>query len=83
VQTVPLQQLLTEHKILDIDLLSVDVEGAELPVMQSINWLITRVEVILVENNYREEKVGNFLRTKGFKFVKRIRQDEVFVRSDR
>jgi FkbM family methyltransferase len=58
VTCTPMQKLLNLTSMLDIDLFSLDVEGAELIVLQTINWNITNIRVLLVEldgSNIRKE----------------------------
>jgi len=57
--------------LLDIDLFSLDVEGSEMVVLQTIDFEVTNVKVVLVElsDHYPEERnarVRSFLEEKGF-----------------
>jgi hypothetical protein len=78
---VRLQTLLDKYGINHIDLLSIDVEGAELQVLESIDYNKTTVDCILLENNYGIDKESNFLISKGFKVLGNIEWDVVFVKN--
>lgn len=63
-----------------IDYLSIDIEGGELKILRSIPFDRLTVNVISVENNYGDNIQG-FLESKGFKFVKRLGADEIYVKT--
>ena len=50
-----LSALLDQHQVESIDLLSLDVEGYELSVLQGIDWNRHRPEWMLIEARYRDE----------------------------
>jgi FkbM family methyltransferase len=77
---VRLETLLDKYGINHIDLLSIDVEGAELQVLESIDYEKTTIDCILLENNYGIDKEFNFLTSKGFKVLGNIEWDIVFVK---
>ena len=81
IHTRKLSELIEERFITSeiIDFLSLDTEGNELNILKSINWDVTQINVITVENNYNDPTLRQFLGSKGFKFNKRIQCDEVYV----
>jgi len=70
VACVPLQSLLDMMGMQDVDLFSLDVEGAELAVLQTIDLSITNMHVVLVEqtgqNKKKDEGVRQLLKSHGF-----------------
>lgn len=74
-----INKLLIEKGISKVDLLSIDVEGSELDILKAIDYDAVDVDVILVENNYNDEDLRDFLRSKGFNFADRLSIDDVFV----
>ena len=63
----------------DIDYLSIDIEGGEMSLIESINFDIVNIKVISVENNIpKEQNFKNFLETRNFNYFDRIGQDEIF-----
>jgi FkbM family methyltransferase len=65
--------------IKEIDYLSIDIEGAELDVLKSINFQEYIVKVISVENNNPEKiNFNSFLKENNFSFFDRVGQDEIF-----
>jgi len=78
-------QLTTLDKVMSfnmrhIDLLSIDTEGTELDVLAGINLTATTVNVVLVENNYKDRRLFEYLAARGYDHDKTIEQDEIFVR---
>jgi FkbM family methyltransferase len=62
-----------------IDYLSIDTEGSEFPILQSIDFTKFAIKVISVENNYQTNDIRIFLKTKGFKYLKTIGADEIYI----
>ena len=79
VATEPLGSILTRAEVPYVDYLSIDVEGAELEVLESMNWNIP-VYVISVElhgiNKEKDERCREILRNEGFKFKYRLSINE-------
>ena len=70
VDCVPLQLLLDTTGVLDIDLLSLDVEGAELLVLKTLDFSVSNIKVVLVElDNHdpvKDQSVRSLLLNAGF-----------------
>lgn len=64
----------------DIDILSLDTEGNELKILQSIDFNKFNIKTITVENNDYDLKFSNFLTTIGYTFVTRLGCDEIYVK---
>ena len=81
-KAVKLQTLFDKYDIKKVDLISIDVEGAELQVLNSIDFDKTEIDVLLIENNYGLEKETEFLVSKGYKLLGNIQWDSVFVKNE-
>ena len=68
VETKKLETILHDNDISHINYLSIDVEGAELEVIKSINFDKVFIDVIGFENNYNDVSVPivEYLQNKGF-----------------
>ena len=71
----------------DATLLSVDVEGHDLEVLQSNNWSSFKPRVICVEENFSDKKqssskIGNYLIAYGYKFVDSTHISSIYVHLD-
>lgn len=70
---IPLQHILDKHNVTHVDFFSLDVEGAEMDVLKTIDFLKVTISVFMVETHKRfrgEAHVVNaFLRQHGFRHV--------------
>lgn len=62
----------------NIDYLSIDTEGNELKILQSIDFDMYDIEVITVENNDYDDKFLNFFSNKPYQFIGRLGCDELY-----
>ena len=79
VEVIPIADLLTENSIHHIDFCSIDTEGSEYEIVQGIDFSKFHFNVLLIENNYRQNDVQEHLARQGFKYVGRIGADDIFV----
>jgi FkbM family methyltransferase len=61
-----------------IDFLSLDTEGNELKILQTIDFNKFNIDVITIENNDYDDKFFNYMTPKGYQFVTRLGCDEVY-----
>jgi FkbM family methyltransferase len=79
VQCYNINDLFRQNGITHIDFLSIDTEGGELEILQSIDFSNVQIDVITVENNYSSPDFVPFLKKQGFEFVTSLYQDMIFV----
>ncbi len=84
VSCVTLESILKERNIVDIAIISIDVEGAELDVLEGINFEQLQIKCFIIENNtnniYGSDDIRWFLKSKGYVFSSRIGfLDDVFI----
>jgi FkbM family methyltransferase len=72
--------VMQQHNISRIDLLSIDTEGGELGILQTIDFNLFEIDVLVVENNYKDSKLPEFMISRGYNFVIRTGPDEIFKR---
>lgn len=75
-----LKNLFEKHQIKYIDFLSIDIEGGEKTALQSIDFESVTINVIIVENNFNEMDVREYLEAKDYLFKVRIGKDDIYVR---
>jgi FkbM family methyltransferase len=66
-----LDDILMEAECPRIDFLSIDIEGAELPALQSFDFHKFRPRMILIEDHCQNLAKHRFLKAKGYKIVNR------------
>ncbi|MGD0520460.1 MAG: FkbM family methyltransferase [Terracidiphilus sp.] len=62
-----------------IDLLSVDVEGWELEVLDGLDFHRYRPRVMVIENLFRDRKYRAYMRAKGYKLWRCVRPNDIYT----
>ena len=78
VPVLPLQELLDKHGLNDLDYFSLDVEGAELSVLQSIDWERAKPHIITVEINSDPSPIPEYLNHRGYVYVQTLGSDQLY-----
>jgi FkbM family methyltransferase len=81
VRCLSLGDLLEKHSITHIDYMSLDTEGSELEILQSIDFDKTPITCISVENNYKDDRLPQFLASKNYKKVADLGCDEIYYKA--
>jgi len=82
VPCITVQELLDKHKIKEVDLFSLDVEGYELDVLNGINFSSFRPKYYLIEMNYpnRKQTILKYMKSKKYKFIEYLSgNDGLFI----
>lgn len=83
VTTIRLDALLADAGIASIDLLCIDVEGAEVNVLNSFDLAGSRPSVVCLENNYLDPRLWKIMKRAGYHPYQRIKQDEIYFQPDK
>lgn len=70
--SVTLQSLFDKYSMYDIDYCSIDTEGCELEVLQTIDFDRVSIEAFTIENNYHNEEILLFMRNVGYELIAEI-----------
>lgn len=73
-----INQVLKDNGINKVDFFTIDTEGNELKILQTINFNEFDFDIFLVENNYQTDEMNQFMTSNGFKRIKKIGHDEVY-----
>lgn len=65
-----------------IDYVSLDTEGNELSVLQSIDFNVLNIYSLSVENNYKDKRIDNLLLNNGFVKLIELRCDSIFIKKE-
>jgi len=76
-----LDNVLTDLGITHIDLLSIDVEGGEQGVLDSIRLADFGVRAVMIENNYVEWSIAKRMTKQGYQLIARLGWDELYMPS--
>lgn len=69
-------------KVKNIDFLSIDTEGSELDILQTIDFDFYDIRVICVENNYGDPKINEFLSEKNYTLIQTYNIDFIFQKKE-
>ena len=78
VETLVLSDVLEQYGLFYIDYLSIDTEGNEFKILKSINFDRFDIELLTVENNYRDPKQTEFMISKGYVLIGKLGADDTF-----
>ena len=84
VKTKKLQDILLDNNVNEIHYLSIDAEGAEFEILNSIDFSKVFIHVIDIENNFSDTFyiIKDFLESKGFTNCFSISFDEIFINNN-
>jgi FkbM family methyltransferase len=79
-----LEDIFTMYDIRHVDYMSIDTEGAEMAVLQGIDFDKVDIRIIGVEENYEHESilVREYLYSKGYMFRAKIQGDAIFIKPE-
>jgi FkbM family methyltransferase len=80
IPTYTLNTILDKHNCSKIDFISIDTEGGELDLIKLINFKKYDIKVIIVENNYNNGDIYDYITNKGYKLIKRLEMDEIYLK---
>lgn len=80
VQTQRLQNILDKNNITKIDYLSIDTEGSEISILESIDFSKMDITLISAEANYEREPLDSLLGQHGYKFINKVACDAFYAR---
>ncbi|MFN8256705.1 MAG: FkbM family methyltransferase [Bacteroidales bacterium] len=78
IKTITFNSLIEKYQVKRIDLLCIDTEGNELRILKSIDFNKTLIDIILVENNYKNKEIREFLVKNNFVIIGKLGSDEVY-----
>ena len=78
VKCYPLSSLMNTLGKTRIDYFSLDVEGAEMIILQSIDWTQLDIDVFTIETDQHRQEILAFMKTHGYKWIQTISGDDVF-----
>lgn len=83
VPSVLLDKTLIYHHMPVVDYCSIDTEGSEFQILKSIDFTKVSISCFTVENNYSDNRVEAFMKTKGYsKHGKTFGTDELYIKHE-
>ncbi|MGH1349654.1 MAG: FkbM family methyltransferase [Methyloligellaceae bacterium] len=78
VPTLPLQDLLRDHNLKDIDYCSLDVEGAEYSILSNFPFDEFNIRAWTIENNRQTTDIAELMISKGYELLVVLGVDEIY-----
>ena len=78
VKCYPLSSLMNTSGQTHIDYFSLDVEWAEMIILQSINWKHLDIDVFTIETDHHRQDILTLLKTLRYKWIQTISGDDIF-----
>jgi FkbM family methyltransferase len=78
-----LDDVLLEHNISHVDLLSIDVEGYEKEVLRGLDFLKVDITCVVIENDRvrnGDKSIRQFIQSAGYRQIARLDGDDVFIK---
>lgn len=75
-----LKSILEQNNIEIIDYCSIDTEGGEFEILESIDFNEIEIQAFTVENNYGDKNIKSLLKSKGYKFIHKEKCDEFYIK---
>jgi len=82
IPSLKLETIISEQELSEIDLLMIDVEGAEYSILKAIDFTRVRINSILVERNYSSSPIYQFLNRQGFSRLVSLGGDDLYFRNE-
>lgn len=79
-----LKSVLDELRYESVDLLMIDTEGAELPILQASSNVLSEIKVIMAESNIEanRKKLMEFMSSQNFIHYKLVGMDDIFINAN-
>jgi len=84
IKTTKLSTILRDHNVTHVNYLSIDVEGGEMAVLESIDYNATFIDIIDFEANYPDtaDQIVKYLENNNFKFLTKLGHDIIMINKD-
>jgi FkbM family methyltransferase len=81
VPTRPLASILDEHKLTEIDFVSLDVEGGEMDVLSTFPFEKYDITAWTVENNTGRSEINELMTARGYRLAEALGVDHVYLKA--
>ena len=70
------------ENIRKIDFISIDTEGTELDVLKGLDFSRYNVTLLVVENNYNDKEIEDFMMSKGYRKDRRYKINDFYIKDE-
>jgi len=80
IESCKLDSLIAKHNFSAIDYCSIDVEGAELNIIKSIDFSKVNIYCFSIENNYEDILISQHMVKNGYTHIGRLAGDDIYIK---
>jgi len=80
VEALPFSALLDRYDLDAVDYLSIDTEGGELAILETIDFDRVPIRMVGIENDDRDKRIERLLLAAGYSRLVRVRRDDLWVK---
>jgi FkbM family methyltransferase len=80
IKCTSLLSIMSALNIYHIDYFSLDVEGAEMFILESIDWNRPAVDLLTIETHVNRDTILTLMTTHGYKWIAKLYEDDVFMK---
>ena len=63
-----------------IDYFSLDVEGADMFILQSFDWDRLTIDLFTIETHFSRDSIMTVMTSHGYKWITKVAEDDVFMK---
>ena len=82
VKAMNINKILENNNIKIIDYCSIDTEGSEFSILQTIDFDSVKIKSFSIENNYNQNKIHKFMQENGYLLLAKLSADEIYVKKN-
>lgn len=76
-----LDELMIKYGMQHVDYCSIDVEGAEFDILNSVDFKDIDITSFTVENNYDDPAIRKLMRKRGYSFIGKLVCDDIYIKT--
>ena len=80
IKCASLLSIMSALNIYHIDYFSLDVEGAEMFILESIDWDRLTIDLFTIETHVNRDTILTFMTTHGYKWIAKLYEDDMFMK---
>lgn len=78
IPVIRLDDLFSQMGLTYVDFISIDTEGSEFDIIQSIDFDAVDIDILVIENNYGENQLRDYILEKGYRHINNVGGDEIY-----
>ena len=77
-----INSIFEEYQLHKIDYCTIDIEGGEFEIIKSIDFAKVDIRAFSIENNYNDEDLRSYMKSKNYELRTTLEADEIYIRKN-